>query len=105
MLPFPFIFHFNAPQVLLVADDAFKASIRNPYGENIYACKDGVTPPMRKARQRHFKPAITLPDPHMREAVRDVMEILAGRWVSCGSGIRKSTRVDYQVLPCRGCCR
>lgn len=80
-------FHPYAPQVLLVADDAFKASIRNPYGENIYACKDGVTPPMRKARQRHFKPAITLPAPHMQEAVRDITEILAGRCVCCCLGV------------------
>lgn len=49
--------------------------------QGAYTQPDGVTPPMRKARQRHFKPMITLPQAHMQEAVRDVMEMLAGRCV------------------------
>lgn len=59
-------------QVLLVLDPHVGAP-------DSFASRDGVTPPMRKARQRHFKPPITLPEPHMKEAVRDVLEILQGR--------------------------
>jgi hypothetical protein len=62
-------------QVLLVVDPAMKSSTDE------YMAPDGVTPPMRKARTRHFKPPITLPKAHMQEAARDVIEMLAGR---CG---------------------
>lgn len=40
---------------------------------------DGVTPPMRKARARHFRSRITLPASHMESAVSDVLDMLAGR--------------------------
>lgn len=42
-------------------------------------CPDGVTPPMRKARSRHFRPPINLPADMMRDAVNDVIEMLNGR--------------------------
>eukprot|EP00879_Flechtneria_rotunda_P025614 GHRR01027241.1.p1 GENE.GHRR01027241.1~~GHRR01027241.1.p1 ORF type:complete len:114 (+),score=47.31 GHRR01027241.1:329-670(+) len=34
---------------------------------------------MRKARARQFRPRITLPEPLMKEAVNDVVEMLSGR--------------------------
>eukprot|EP00882_Tetradesmus_deserticola_P009596 GHRQ01010130.1.p1 GENE.GHRQ01010130.1~~GHRQ01010130.1.p1 ORF type:complete len:227 (+),score=99.55 GHRQ01010130.1:169-849(+) len=40
---------------------------------------DGVTPPMRKARARHFRPPINLPHAVMQDAVNDVVEMLSGR--------------------------
>jgi TATA-binding protein-associated factor Taf7 len=58
--------------VLLVVDP----TIGRP---NTYESDDGVTPPMRKARARHFKPRVTLPPEVMAEAVSDVVEMLAGR--------------------------
>lgn len=58
-------------QVLLVVDPALE--------EPTFESQDGVTPPMRKARSRHFKPRITLPQPHMHQAVSDVLDMLAGR--------------------------
>lgn len=48
-------------------------------------CPDGVTPPMRKARSRHFRPPINLPADMMRDAVNDVIEMLNGR---CGCSRR-----------------
>lgn len=72
-------------QVLLVVDPALATPGQEELG---YYAKDGVTPPMRKARSRHFKPTITLPQPHMREAVNDVLEILAGRCDLCTSCVR-----------------
>jgi hypothetical protein len=60
-------------QVLVVLDpDQATAPLPNE-------CPDGVTPPMRKARARHFRPPITLPPNHMQEACNDVIEMLAGR--------------------------
>lgn len=64
-------------QVLLVVDP----SIHNlPYPCTQQECPDGVTPPMRKARARHFQPPINIPEPMMKDAVTDVLEMLAGRW-------------------------
>lgn len=59
-------------QVLLVVDPELGQSLA-------YESPDGVTPPMRKARARHFKPPITLPEEHMKDAVNDVIEMLHGR--------------------------
>jgi hypothetical protein len=61
-----------AVQILVVVDPQLPQSM-NPESA------DGVTPPMRKARARHFKPRITLPEPLMKDAVNDVLEILYGR--------------------------
>ncbi|KAF8056368.1 TAF7 [Scenedesmus sp. PABB004] len=59
-------------QVLLVVDPDLPPPTS-------YDSPDGVTPPMRKARARHFRPPITLPEANMRAAVDDVVEILSGR--------------------------
>jgi hypothetical protein len=60
-------------QVLVVVDPD------QATGQMLNECPDGVTPPMRKARARHFRPPITLPPDHMQEACNDVIEILNGR--------------------------
>lgn len=62
----------NPLQVLLVLDPAVNK-------EENYAARDGVTPPMRSARARHFKPPICLPKDRMQDAFTDVMEMLNGR--------------------------
>lgn len=67
-------------QVLLVVDPA----VMGPDEATAYLAPDGVTPPMRKARSRQFRPPITLPQAHVKEAVNDVLEMLAGRCVGGG---------------------
>jgi hypothetical protein len=61
-------------QVLLVIDPDLKDQPRLTAES-----QDGVTPPMRKARSRHFRPPINLPVVMMQDAVKDVMEMLGGR--------------------------
>jgi hypothetical protein len=65
-------------QVLVVVDPAVNK-------ETDYAAKDGVTPPMRNAALRQFKPPINAPQERMHDVFTDVMEMLNGRCVSSKS--------------------
>jgi hypothetical protein len=65
--------HVPLMQVLLVVDPDMTTQL--PPND----CPDGVTPPMRKARSRHFRPPINIPKEMMEDAVTDVLEMLNGR--------------------------
>ncbi|KAF6262239.1 TAFII55 protein conserved region-domain-containing protein [Scenedesmus sp. NREL 46B-D3] len=44
-----------------------------------FESRDGVTPPMRKVRARHFRPPINLPHALVEDAAQDVIDMLSGR--------------------------